>query len=122
MNELTEILLLHFMAFACAMIGFIYSDVLTEPDMIFHSWYKFLESWLVPEFNFLFYPLVHCFRCVSGQLAFWTFFVLNFYSDILDYTTISNCAFLIGKALFIHAYYISLTIYLAWLISKKYRN
>ncbi len=121
MNDIINIVLLHFMAFVCAMIGFVYSDVLTEPNMVFHSLYKFLER-KIGNYKFLFHPVIHCFRCVSGQLAFWTFFVLNFYADILHFDSIANGVFLSVKALFIHAYYICLTIYISWLLSKKYRN
>lgn len=47
-----------------------YTDILTADNMILHKPYLFLEKHL-PEW--LFYPVIYCSKCVSGQWALWLF-------------------------------------------------
>lgn len=116
MIDIEFLLTIHAISFMSAVIGFIYSDVLTEPDMIFHKLFKGLESWLSPEFDFIFKPLIGCFRCVSGQIALWLFIIF------LGSSYISNEMIVILKVCLIHIYTICLTIYISWILSKIYRN
>lgn len=105
-------------AFACAIIGFVYSDVLTEPNMLLHGFYKWLEIAIKKEW--LFKPVIGCFRCVTGQLAFWSYFVLFPAYRIGEFITLHSAKLLIQN-IFFHAFYISLSIYLSWMLSKIYR-
>jgi hypothetical protein len=58
----------------CAIIGYVYSSVLTEPKMLLNKPYLFLER-VFPEF--IFSPIIGCFRCVSGQIALWTYLFIH---------------------------------------------
>lgn len=85
---------------AVALVAFVYSVILTEGGMILNPWYNFLdrkigESWL-------FKPLVGCYRCVAGQMAFW-YYIVKFRYDIFE-----------------HAFFISFAIFTAIVINKLY--
>ncbi len=78
-----------------AVIGFVYSYILTMPGMIFNRWYRFLAE-KAP--TWLFYPLVHCEKCVCGQMALWLY--------PLVITGLSGCNY----NAFWHLYFISQSI------------
>lgn len=65
------LILTHFIwTIPVVVIGFVYSYVLTQPDMIFNRWYRFMAA---KSPSWMFYPLVHCEKCVCGQLALWLY-------------------------------------------------
>jgi hypothetical protein len=73
--------------FLLGVSGYVYSGVLTEPEMILNRVFVWCENnmpaWLAK-------PLITCFYCVSGQLAFWTYVYYNetTYSGLSHFTFI----------------------------------
>ena len=66
-----------------AVTAYVYSQVLTMPDMILNGWYCFLEQHIGGK-RWLFKPLVECCYCVAGQLSLWVYVYLNWFSfDVL---------------------------------------
>lgn len=66
-----------------AISAYVYSQVLTMPDMILNGWYCFLDKH-VGKYRWLFKPLVECCYCVAGQLSLWVFVITNWYEfDVL---------------------------------------
>jgi len=86
-----------------AICGFVYSYVLTEPGMIFARLYSFLEKHL-GNHKFIFNPLIGCYICVTGQLAFWGYLVYYFYFG--------------HYFLSVHVAYICISIFLVYLVKK----
>jgi hypothetical protein len=67
-------------ALEIAIIGVVYSSILTQPDMILDRWYIFLEQ-KIGNKSWLFNPLVGCYKCVTGQIALWYYiFTCNHYN------------------------------------------
>jgi hypothetical protein len=106
-----------------AIVAYIYSDVLTEGGMILNPIYVFLDTWkynkctgkkLIPEW--LFKPLIGCYKCVAGQMALWSFFVVN-YSEYINIKSIFELSVLIGN----HLFFITLTILLSCLTQRIHR-
>ena len=62
------------LSFAISIIAFTYSVILTEPHQILNGVYEWLEKRL-PEW--LFFPIIGCEKCVSGQMGLW--YYLLFY-------------------------------------------
>lgn len=58
-------------AFACAVVGFTYSQVLTAPGEVLNGLWHWLNK-RVGKIEWLFKPLIDCYRCVTGQLALWS--------------------------------------------------
>lgn len=88
-------------------IAFVYSYVLTQPDMILNRWYRFLAQ-KAPAW--LFYPLVHCEKCVSGQLALWIYPLLII--SLMD----------VSYNLFMHIWYITQCILEVIILKSIYEN
>lgn len=103
--ELTDYIL----AIKVAIVAYIYSDVLTEGDMILNGVFHFLDKRL-PEW--LFKPVIGCYRCVAGQLALWSFLYIKWdqYGSGFNVGLIAN-----------HIFFISLTIFIVWITNKIYR-
>ena len=101
----------YLLSFKIAVVAYIYSEVLTEAGMILNWFFHLIGK--LPEW--LFKPLIGCFKCVAGQFALWTFLVQKFenYSNI---KTIFELTELVGN----HIFFISITIFIAWLINKVY--
>lgn len=86
------------LAILIAVLSYVYTNILTEPDMIFNGAYKWLDG-RIP--NWLFYPLIHCEKCNAGQIALLTFiweYGLGFYFYPLQ--TIGYCALFVGFTIF----------------------
>lgn len=74
---------MYLLAFKIAVIAYVYSVILTEPGMILSEFYKWIESFKLPDW--LFKPLIDCYKCVAGQMALWIFFFqpnYNFWNHI----------------------------------------
>ena len=116
---------LHIYAFMCAIVGYIYSDVLTEGGMIFNSLYKWLDyqncsgKRRLPEW--IFKPIIGCFKCVAGQIALWTYLYINKSNYYLAFCNLNNIDLLINLAAS-HVYFICITIYITWIVNKVYRK
>jgi hypothetical protein len=96
---------MYLLAFELALISYVYSVILTEPGMILSGWYRFLASKSLPEW--IFKPLIDCYKCVSGQFAFWGYIVFILIND-MPYN------------IFKHVVIISLTIFITLVINKIY--
>jgi hypothetical protein len=55
-----------------SIISYVYSVILTDDNMILSKWYLYWDR----KPDWIFYPIVGCFKCVSGQLALWLGFLL----------------------------------------------
>lgn len=102
-----------YFSFLCAVIAFIYSDILVQGDMILNPWYKFLEKHLSKK-PWLFKPLVDCSKCVAGQVALWSF--PFFYKHI--YNSISKGFYSYYYSLFEHVACICLAILMLLIIKS----
>lgn len=69
-------------AFMCAVIGYIYAEILIAPGMVLFPFWKWLcRTWLLKSTivndrevineSWFYKPLGGCYKCVTGQLAFW---------------------------------------------------
>ena len=76
-----------------AIFSFVYTNILTQPDQIFSGLYKFLYRFFkTDERNeaglsafWLFKIIIHCEKCVAGQLALWFTVFSNWYKIIIDF-------------------------------------
>ena len=66
-------------ASSLAVIAFVFSDILTDEGEIFSWYYTLIQK--LPKW--LFKPLGACGRCLSGQLALWYGFTLDWKSHIV---------------------------------------
>lgn len=73
-------------SFMCAIVAWVYAEVLVKPEMILHPFYKWIcRVWLLKtkivgdreiEYESWFYkPVIGCFKCVSGQFALWCYLI-----------------------------------------------
>jgi hypothetical protein len=108
-----QIIKLHIVSVMIALVAFVYSEMLTEPGMILNWIYKLLDKHLP---TFLFKPLIGCFKCVGGQLSFWAFLVL--FSNQYRHVPLGVDVF---KLVFIHIYFVCLTIFFTEIICKIHR-
>jgi hypothetical protein len=92
-------------ALAVAIVAYVYSQVLTEPGMIFNRLYNALDRTL-PEW--LFRPLIGCMYCVAGQMALWYYLSLSVALSHIPYD------------LFGHIFFICLSVFLISFIHKAY--
>ncbi len=98
--------MIEYYAFMCAITGFVYSIILTEPDMILYPVWKFLDNRLHPV---IFKPLMDCYKCVCGQIALWMgLFIIHDNSDLMR--------------VFTHLYFICLTIFVSIILNKIYER
>lgn len=58
----------------CAVIGYVYSEILTGEGMILYRVNTWAETSLK---RWLYKPLIGCFKCVTGQLSLWVYIVLS---------------------------------------------
>lgn len=89
----------HIESLLIALIAYVYAVILTYDGMLFNGVYLRFERWF-PEW--LFYPLIGCVYCVSGQMALW-YYLIKFWSE---YNFID------------HILFISITIFTVELIVK----
>lgn len=82
------------LAILIAVLSYTYTNILTEPDMVFNGLYRYLDG-RIPKW--LFYPLIHCEKCNAGQIALWVY-VYDYYLGFIFYPieTISNCALFVS--------------------------
>lgn len=70
------------LAILIAVFSFTYTNILTEPDMIFNGLYKLCDQYMP---RWLFYPFIHCEKCNSGQIALMLYFYYNWYRiDLIE--------------------------------------
>lgn len=113
-----HVLLLSFAAWMVAVIAYVYAVPLTEPKMILHKWYKFLDRLLMPRYEWLFKPLVDCEKCVAGQLSLWLYFFPSLNSgSFLWQFHVKQFTYYPTE----HIYFVSLSILFTLLIKKILR-
>lgn len=100
---------LYILSAKIAIVAYVYSDVLTEPGMALNWLYHLLSKLPEPIFK----PLIGCFRCVAGQMSFWVYLIYYLKTNFGLTEMLSS----IGN----HIFFISLTIFLTWIINKVYR-
>lgn len=70
-----------------AVCAFVYSEILTEPEMILGWWYDFAQRHFP---MWLFKPIVGCVYCVAGQMSLWYYLYKYWY----DYNLLDHIAFI----------------------------
>lgn len=104
------------LAFLIAITAFVYSEILTDANMILNQFYKKLSYFFNTEarisagenYHPLFMILIHCSKCVAGQIAFWIFILIHKSVYFLHPV----------KYILIHIFFVSFTILTTYLISK----
>ncbi len=66
------------LSFLIAVAAFVYTNILTEPEMLFNGLYNYLDGKFIGKWRFIFKILIHCEKCLSGQLAFWIYLWVNY--------------------------------------------
>lgn len=72
-------------SFLFAVVAVVYSTILTEPDHLLDWWYRFLHKKLKVDERrengkgkpALFMLLVHCEKCIGGEIMFWSYLYMN---------------------------------------------
>lgn len=78
--------------------------ILTDDGMITERLYLWLKSKLEDKHNWLYYPLIGCPKCNSGQVALWFYLWHNWY----NYSFVN------------HVFFVTTTIFLTSLLMKFY--
>lgn len=60
------------LSFLIAVLAYVYTNILTDVDMIFNGLYNWLDQKIVNQ-RWIFHIIIHCEKCIGGQLAFWIF-------------------------------------------------
>lgn len=62
------------LAVKCALIAYVYTQILTMPGMLFAKPYEAITAYVAahPEHEWLWKPIILCTTCVTGQLALWS--------------------------------------------------
>ncbi len=86
------------LAILIALFSYTYTNILTEPDMVFNSLYKWCDGWMP---RWLFYPFIHCEKCNAGQVALWVY-IYNYYLGFVFYPleTIGYIALFVSFTIF----------------------
>lgn len=114
-------------AFMCAVCGFVYTALLTDPDQIFDKLHDCLYVHLKKKgHEKLFNVLIGCEKCVSGEMALWTL-VFLWLKKYLLFPWLNGQQLPNIPQLWIHTFYplnsiytISLAIFAAWLLNRFY--
>lgn len=75
-----------------AVLAFVYSNLLMEPDAMLNGFYNRMDLFFKTDErrkngkgrHWLFMILVHCEKCIAGQLALWLFPFFNYIGYILN--------------------------------------
>ena len=101
-----------------AVFAFVYTNILTDAEMLLNPLYNYLDCKLNGPCNdgtnhWLFKVLIHCERCVSGQLALWIYFYYNFVNYIFNFSI---------DLIFSHLFFITFTILLTCILKGIYNK
>lgn len=97
-------------AFLIAILGFVYTNLLTEPEMILNPLYNWIQCKLTSACHVswwrkaLFKIIIHCEKCFSGQFAFWFYLITEFKS----YSFIE------------HVFFVAFTIFIVSIVKNLY--
>jgi len=64
-----------------AILSYVYTNLLTEPNMVFNKLYIWCDSWMP---RWLFYPFIHCEKCNAGQISLFTY-IYNYWIGFYFY-------------------------------------
>lgn len=95
-------------SFCIALVGFTYSEMLTQGGMLLDKLYNFLQIKLEEKHEKVFNVLINCPKCVSGQWSLWIFFLTPYFDATL-------------KGIGLHIVFITLTIWNVLIIQKIYK-
>lgn len=89
----------------CAVVAYVYAEVLTKPGEVLAGWCSFLCKHLIKvtvvncaevrKEHWLFKPLIGCGKCVAGQMALWTYL----YDTYANGFQIGHMVFVISAAI-----------------------
>lgn len=100
-------------AFSCGIIGYVFINVLQEPDNLLSGFRRFMvrehEQRHLPAF--VFHILCRCEKCFAGQAALWFYLFVAYHTGL--YT--SQTAHEIIIAVVFHIYSISMAIVIAYI-------
>jgi hypothetical protein len=107
-------------SFMIACIAFVYSDLCTEPNMLFNGLFNRLDVLFKTDkrategkpVHPLFMVLMYCSKCVSGQIAFWLFLYENWELYTVD----------VVETLFLHFGFTAVTILMTAFIKEIYKH
>ena len=88
-----------------SLVAFVYSQVLTQPDMLLNRAFNYIDRHWPKRLS---YPIIVCFKCVAGQMAFW-YYLIRFGNDYIWEQHILFVAFAIFLSLFYQKLYKWLT-------------
>ncbi len=90
------------MPFEIAVVAYVYSVVLTQPGMLLATLFSKVTAYINerPEHEWIFKPVILCYKCVCGQMALWTL-ILHFWLKIHFVGLFIHCAFFISFAIII---------------------
>lgn len=94
------------LSFCVALCGYTYSIILTDPGMILDKWFIYLQGKLEERHEKWFNVLVNCHKCVSGQIALWTFFFTPYFTGL--------------NSIHLHILFIIITIWFSLALNKIY--
>jgi hypothetical protein len=85
------------LAFLIAVVAFVYTNILTQPEQLFAPLYKRLNSLFKSDERQrqgkskhpLFMVMIHCEKCVAGQLSLWLYVCYHTH----DYNAIQHVLF-----------------------------
>ena len=86
----------------CAVVGYVYSEILTDTGMILHGLRNWSESNLK---RWLYKPLIGCFKCVIGQLSLWVYMITQWSSYSLTEHVFTVCASILIASFIDKLYY-----------------
>lgn len=91
--------------FLIAVFAFVYACILTEPNMLLNPIYVRLDkafgTFGKSEKHWVFKLLIHCEKCIAGQIALWYYLIDHWYGYEVDlFFTIAEHLFTITMAIF----------------------
>jgi hypothetical protein len=107
-------------ALGVAVAAYTYSRILTEGGMILNPLYNWLDKWIgfgtgeEAKLPWLFYPLIYCPKCVAGQLATWSYFLLFPYPEFVGWL-------ILGKHILLHIFFATFAIFAIKFIEQAYK-
>lgn len=86
------------LSFLIAIAAYVYTNILTDVDMIFNWVYNKLDEKI--KYRWIFHVIIHCEKCVAGQLSLWVFLFYHY----KDYSKLTV------DTLLLHIFFITFTI------------
>lgn len=84
-------------AFYCSVLAFVYSDILVQPGEALSFVPTVVQK--VTSLEWIHKITFHCSKCISGQIAFWSYLLQHFESF-----NIGTCVIIISLSIFFAAF------------------